>query len=81
MGAVGVAPMVEGGHWRADKVGFFFPNLHYSYRRSEIVTIGKDLLYRNASAFIDHLNDLVKLCDREIVHNNIPTCLHKATLQ
>jgi hypothetical protein len=27
-----------GGHWRADEVGFFFPDLHHSYGTTAIVT-------------------------------------------
>ena len=68
-------------HWRADEVGFFFPDLHSSYGASEIVTIGKDSFYRNASVFLDRLDDIVRLRGAEVVRNNIPTCLRGAALQ
>jgi hypothetical protein len=78
-GAVGVAG--EHGHWRADEVGFFFPDLHPSYGSSDIVTIEKDSFYRNASVFLDRLDDIVKLKGGDIVRNNVPTCLRSAALQ
>jgi hypothetical protein len=70
----------EQEHWRADEVGFFFPDLHHSYGTSDIVTIGKDSFYRNTSVFLDHLDDVVKLYGGDVVRNNIPTCLRGAVL-
>jgi len=67
--------------WRADEVGFFCPDLHHSYGTSDIVTIGKELFYRNATVFLDRLDDIVKVCGGEVVRNNIPTCLCGAALQ
>lgn len=71
----------QNSHWRADEVGFFFPDLHSSYGPAEIVTIGKESFYRNASVFLDRLDDIVRLRGGEIVRNNIPTCLRGAALQ
>ena len=68
-------------HWRADEVGFFFPDLHHSYGSAEIVTIGKDSFYRNASVFLDRLDDMVRLKGAELVWINLPTCLRGAALQ
>jgi len=62
-------------------VGFFFPDLHASYGSADIVTIGKDSFYRNASVFLDRLDDIVKLRGGEVVRNNIPTCLRGTALQ
>jgi transposase InsO family protein len=70
-----------GTHWRAEEVGFFFPDLHSSYGASDIVTIGKDSFYRNASVFIDRLDDIAKLKGGDIVRSNLPTCLRGAALQ
>jgi hypothetical protein len=82
-GAAGTPGAVEGGngHWRADEVGFFFPDLHSSYGSSDIVTIGKDSFYRNATVFLDRLDDIVKLRGGELVRSNIPSCLRGAALQ
>ena len=80
-GAPGAAGSGDGGHWRADEVGFFFPDLHSSYGTTEIVTIGKDSFYRNASVFLDRLDDIVKLKGGELVRANLPTCLRGAALQ
>jgi hypothetical protein len=62
-GAAGVAGTAEHGHWRADKVGFFFPDLHPSYGTSDIVTMGKTLsigmlpssliIWMTSSSFVD----------------------------
>lgn len=73
-GAPGSVGTAEQGHWRADEVGFFFPDL-------DIVTIGKDSFYRNASVFLNRLDDVVKLHGGDVVRNNIPTCLRGAALQ
>jgi hypothetical protein len=81
VGSAGVAGVVELGHWSADEVGFFFPDQHHWYGTSDIVTIGKDSFYRNASVFLDRLDDVVKLCGGDIVRNDIPTCLRGAALQ
>jgi hypothetical protein len=81
-GAAGAAGVGEQqGHWRADEVGFFFPDLHPSYGSADIITIGKDSFYRNASVFLSRLDDIVKLKGGEIVRNNVPTCLHGTALQ
>ena len=80
-GAPGAAGSGDGGHWRADEVGFFFPDLHSSYGTTEIVTIGKDSFYPNASVFLDRLDDIVKLKGGELVRANLPTCLRGAALQ
>jgi hypothetical protein len=82
-GAAGTPRAVEGGngHWRTDEVGFFFSDLHSSYGSSDIVTIGKDSFYRNATVFLDRLDDIVKLRGGELVRSNIPSCLHGAALQ
>jgi len=82
-GAPGVAaePWAELGHWQADEVGFFFPDLHSSYGSSEIVTIGKDSFYRNASVFLDRLDDIARLKGDDLVRNNISTCFRGAALQ
>jgi len=80
-GSAGVAGVVQPGHWRADEVRFFFPDLHHSYGTTDIVTIGKDSFYRNASVFLDRLDDIVKLRGGEVVRSNIPTCLRGAALQ
>jgi hypothetical protein len=80
-GAAGIAGAGEHGHWRADEVGFFFPDLHSSYGTSDIVTIGKDSFYRNATVFMDRLDDIVKLKGGDIVRNNVPTCFRGAALQ
>jgi hypothetical protein len=80
-GAAGAGTGEQHGHWRADEVGFFFPDLHPSYGTSDIVTIGKDSFYRNASVFLSRLDDVVKLKGGDLVRNNIPTCLRGAALQ
>ena len=80
-GAPGPAGSGDHGHWRADEVGFFFPDLHSSYGSADIVTIGKDSFYRNASVFLDRLDDIVKLRGGEIVRANIRTCLRGTALQ
>jgi hypothetical protein len=36
-GAAGTPGAEPGQHWRADEVGFFFPDLHLSYGSSETV--------------------------------------------
>jgi hypothetical protein len=85
-GAAGTPGAVEGGvghghHWRAEEVGFFFPDVHSSYGTSDILTIGKDSFYRNATVFLDRLDDIVKLRGGDIVRSNIPSCLRGAALQ
>lgn len=74
-GAPGAAGSGNSGHWRADEVEFFFPDLYSSSGTSEIVTIGKDSFYRNASVFLDRLDDIVKLKRGDLVRTNVPTCL------
>jgi len=81
-GATGVALAgADHRHWRADEVGFFFPDLHYSYGTTDIVTIGKDSFYRNTTVFLDRLDDIVRLKGAEMVRSNLPTCLRGAALQ
>jgi hypothetical protein len=60
-GAVGAPGNDQNHHWRPDEVGFFFPDLHHFYGTTEIITIGKDSFYRNASVFLDRLDDIVKV--------------------
>jgi hypothetical protein len=79
-GAV-VTTAADSGHWRADEVGFFFPDLHSSYGASEIVTIRKDSFYCNAVVFLDRLDDIVRLKGGDSVRNNLSTCLRGAALQ
>jgi hypothetical protein len=80
-GAAGAVGGEHQGHWCAEEVGFFFPDLHSSYGTSDIVTIGKDSFYRNATVFMDRLDDIVKLKGGDIVRSNISTCFRGAALQ
>jgi hypothetical protein len=71
----------QGGTWRADEVGYFFPDLHRDYGTAEIVTIGRDSYYRNVQTFLQRLDDVSRLRGAEVVRNNISTCLRGAALQ
>jgi hypothetical protein len=80
-GAAGAVATEGGTHSRAEEIRFFFPDLHSSYGPSDIVTIGKDSFYRNASVFLDRVDDIVKLRGGDIVRTNLPSCLCGAALQ
>jgi hypothetical protein len=67
--------------WRADEVGFFFPDLSEYYGNSDIVTIGKDSYYLNSSVFLSRIDDVVKLKGAEVVRTNLSTCFRGAAMQ
>jgi hypothetical protein len=71
----------QGGSWKADEVGYFFPDLHRDYGTAEIVTIGRDSYYCNVQTFLQRLDDVTRLRGADVVRNNISTCLRGAALQ
>jgi hypothetical protein len=62
----------------ASKIGVFEPDLSVDecHPAGDIVTVGRDTIYRNVDAFCERIEDAVTSQGSVIVHDNLQTCLH-----
>ena len=47
-----------GTRWNPNKVGYFDPYLPIIYEEDDIVTVGKEIYYRNVFLFVERAKDL-----------------------
>ena len=60
--------------WRTDEIGFFDP--HYeSMTGEDIITAGKDTVYRDVFLFTNQLRQIASIKGEEVVRLNSPLCL------
>lgn len=64
--------------WNASDIGYFNPHLDASYSEGEIVTVGKEIYYRNVYLFVKQVQDLASIKGDMLVKTNLNTALRGA---
>ncbi len=67
--------------WNQADLGYFDPHLDRAHGEGEIVSVGKDVYYRNVVLFIQHLQSLVTFRGAALVKANIATSLQGSALE
>ena len=67
--------------WNQADLGYFDPHLDRAHGEGEIVSIGKDVYYRNVVLFVQRLQNLVTFRDAALVKANIATSLQGSALE
>jgi hypothetical protein len=62
-------------HWRADEIGYFWPDIDGSYSSEDVVAIKKDIFYHHVTTFLDRVNDILRHMDPAVVRSNLVTCV------
>ena len=63
------------------ELGYFDPHLDLSHGEKEVVTVRKDVYYRNVVFFVQHVWDLVAFKGVNLVKTNLTILLHGASLE
>lgn len=66
--------------WNPSDLRYFDPHLDKSYGEGEIVTVGKDIYYRNVILFIERLNDVTNVKGATMIKANLNTALRGIAL-
>ena len=74
-------PQVSTERWNQADLGYFEFYLNKAHRTSEIVSVDKDLYYRNVVLFVQHLQSLVIFRGAAFVKANIATSLRGSALE
>ncbi len=61
--------------WNQADLGYFDSHLDRAHGKGEIVSVGKDVYYRNIVLFIQRLQSLITFRDAAFVKTNISTFL------
>ena len=67
--------------WNQADLGYFDPYLDRAYGEGEIVSVGKDVYYRNVVLFVQRLQSLVTFRGASLVKANIATSLRGSALE
>lgn len=68
--------------WNQADLGYFDPHLNKkAYGPGEIISVGKDIYYRNVILFVQCIQNLVIFKRVALVRSNIPTSLHGSALE
>ena len=66
--------------WYVSDLGYFDPYLKKSYGEGDIVTLDKDVYYRNVILFVKRVRDLVEVKGPGLIRINLNTALRGAAL-
>jgi hypothetical protein len=63
--------------WRIEEFGLFEPDLivDATHPPGDIVTIGRDTIYRNVDAFVERIKDAIATKGPETIRDNLHLCL------
>jgi len=63
--------------WRIEEFGLFEPDLYVDDRNppGDVITVGKDSIYRNVDAFCERIKDAISTKGVETVRDNLHLCL------
>lgn len=66
--------------WRIEEFGLFQPDLAVDDRNppGDVITVGKDSIYRNVDAFCERIKDAIATKGPETVRDNLHLCLRGA---
>ncbi len=67
--------------WNQANLGYFDPHLDRAHGEGEIVSVGKDVYYRNVVLFVQHLQSLVTFRGAALIKANIATSLRGSALE
>ena len=67
--------------WNQSDLGYFDPHLDKAHGEGEIVSVGKDVYYRNVVLFVQRLQNLVTFKGVALVKANIATSLRGSALE
>ena len=67
--------------WNQANLGYFDPYLNRAHGEGEIVSVGKDVYYKNVVLFVQHLQSLVTFRGAALVKANIATSLRGSALE
>ena len=67
--------------WNQADLGYFNPHLDRAHREGEIVSVGKDVYYRNVVLFLQRLQSFVIFRGASLVKANIATSLQGSALE
>ena len=67
--------------WNQSDLGYFDPHLDKAHGEGKIVSVGKDVYYRNVVLFVQHLQNLVTFKGVALVKANIATSLRGSALE
>ena len=68
-------------HWKVKEIGFLNPYLDVSYGAEDLVSVDKDIYYRDVHLFTAQIVNIVRIKDSALVAVNLYTCLHSTVLQ
>ena len=74
-------PKVSTERWNQADLGYFHPHLDRAHGEGEIVSVGKDVYYRNVVLFVQRLQNLVTFQGATLVKANIATSLRGSALE
>ena len=74
-------PKASTERWNQADLGYFDPHLDRAHGEGEIVSVGKDVYYRNVVFFIQRLQSLVTFRGAALVKVNIATSLRGSALK
>lgn len=67
--------------WNQADLGYFDPHLNRAHREGEIISVGKDVYYRNVVLFLQHLQSLVTFRVAAFVKAKIATSFQGSVLE
>ncbi len=74
-------PRTTTERWNQSDLGYFDPHLDRAHREGEIVSVRKDVYYRNIVLFVQRLQSLVTFRGAALVKANIATSLRGSALE
>lgn len=67
--------------WNQSDLGYFDPHLDKAHGEGEVMSVGKDVYYRNVVLFVQRLQNLVTFKRAALVKANIATSLRGSALE
>jgi hypothetical protein len=63
--------------WRIEEFRLFEPDMQVdaSHPAGDVVTVGRDTIYRNVDAFCQRINDAASLRGMQVIRDNLHLCL------
>ena len=74
-------PKASTERWNQADLGYFDPHLDRAHREGEILSVGKNVYYRNVVLFVERLQSLVTFRGASLVKTNIATSLRGSALE
>ena len=74
-------PKTSTERWNQADLGYFDPHLNRAHGEGEIISIGKDVYYRNVVLFVQRLQSLVTFRGVALVKANVATSLRDSALE